>query len=231
MKIRNQTCNRYNIIALIFCLIISFEVNAHEYTNLNEVMIDRTNESIEKSLLQIQSFLTEIFRKSYKPETWPDRKITLLRNDLMHKKDEANMNLDYFAANGINLQSPEILFENPLAGRSVAGNQGVEIVYALLKHMDTLESQDEFIKEIYSSGLSGHMYNLVTAYREKMSLYRAIFITMPGPGQQIISEQKPVPIVESSDQNTNIIYVIIGVVLCVLLIGIFRRKRPISQNH
>jgi LPXTG-motif cell wall-anchored protein len=74
------------------------------------------------------------------------------------------------------------------------------------------------------------MYNLVTAYREKMSLYRSIFITIPGPGQQIISEQQPAPAVDTSDQNTNIIYAIIGLVLCVLLIGIFRRKKPISQN-
>jgi hypothetical protein len=219
MKNRNQACNRYNIIALIFCLIISFEIKAHEYTNLNEVMIDRTNESIENSLLQIQSFLTSIFRKSYKPESWPDRKITLLRNDLIHQKEEANMNLDYFAANGINLQSPEILFDNPLAGRSVAGNQGVEIVYALLKHMDTLESQDAFIKEIYSGGLSGHMYNLATAYREKMSLYRSIFITIPGPGQEIISEKKPEPTVDTTNQNSNVIYAIIGGVFCVMRYG------------
>ncbi len=124
---------RQNILAALFLLAISLNSHAHEYSNLNEVMIDRANDSIANSVLQVQSFLTEIFRKTYVPDDWPDRKLTILRNDLMHQKEEANMSLDYFAANGVNIQTQEVLWDNPLAGRSMAANQAVETAFGFLK--------------------------------------------------------------------------------------------------
>jgi hypothetical protein len=162
---------------------ISITAPAHDYNNLNEIMIDRANEAVSKSILQAQSFMTEIFQQRYKPTSWPDVKLNVLRNDLMHQVEEADMSLEYFASKGVNLQSTEILFDNPLAGRSVAASQGVKTTYELLKHINTLESVDDFIREIYSGGMSAQMYNLVTAYRQKMDLYREIFVKVPGPGQ------------------------------------------------
>jgi hypothetical protein len=103
MNIKLKAGYRIYVMAFMFSCLVNVQVYAHDYSNLNEIMIDRSNESIVNSLFQIQSFLTDIFRKSYKAESWPDRKITLLRNDLMHQKEEANMNLDYFVASGINL--------------------------------------------------------------------------------------------------------------------------------
>jgi hypothetical protein len=224
MNIKLKAGYRIYVMAFMFSCLVNVQVYAHDYSNLNEIMIDRSNESIVNSLFQIQSFLTDIFRKSYKAESWPDRKITLLRNDLMHQKEEANMNLDYFVASGINIQSVEVLFNNPLAGRSLAGNQGVETAYALLKHIDTLESQEAFVKEIYSSGQSAYMYNLVTAYREKMELYKSIFINVPGPGQQQITP-------EATSNNTvaepvSILpYGIALALFSILVVGMLVRKR------
>ncbi len=173
--------------AALLLISVSISVPAHDYNNLNEIMIDRANDAIFKSILQAQSFMTEIFQQRYKPTSWPDVKLNLLRNDLMHQVEEADMSLEYFATRGVNIQSTEVLFDYPLAGRSVAASQGIKTTYELLKHINTLESADEFIREIYTGGMSAQMYNLITAYRQKMDLYREIFVKVPGPGQMPVT--------------------------------------------
>lgn len=208
----------------ITCIFFSSTIYGHEYSNLNEIMIDRANDSVANSVLQVQSFLTEIFRKTYISDDWPDRKLTILRNDLMHQKEEANMSLDYFAANGINIQSQEVLFDNPLAGRSMAANQAVETAFTFLKYITTLESQDQFIKEIYSGGQSAHMYNLLTAYREKMDIYKEIFINVPGPGQ--IIETTLVEDTTIATQETTYVPYLVGILLFfIVVIGMILRKQ------
>ena len=219
---RKHNCSLLKIIAVMLSLIISFNGQAHEYTNLNEIMIDRTNESIGSSITQVQSYLSEIFRQRYKPETWPDTKLTVLRNDLMHQKEEANMSLDYFVANGVNIQSAEALFNNPLAGRALAASQGIETAFALLKYVNTLESQEAFVKEIYSGGISAYMYNLITAYREKMDLYKSIFITIPGPGQQPTETASETPVME---QPSTLPYIIALIISGLVIVGLLIRKK------
>jgi hypothetical protein len=227
MNKTKHTCYRFTIMAVMFSPLLSLNSHAHEYTNLNEIMIDRTNDSIAANIVQVQTFLSDIFRQRYKAETWPDIKITVLRNDLMHQKEEANMSLDYFVANGVNIQSMESLFNNPLAGRALAANQGIETTYALLKHVNDLESQEEFIKEIYSAGMSAYMYNLITAYREKMDLYKSIFITVPGPGQVT-----PGPVTGTvAEVKTPILpYAIALTVFCMVVIGMLIRKKIVDRK-
>ena len=208
----------------IACTLFSSTLYGHEYSNLNEIMIDRSNDSVANSVLQVQSFLTEIFRNTYTPDVWPDRKLTILRNDLMHQKEEANMSLDYFAANGVNIQSRDVLFDNPLAGRSIAANQAVETAFALLKYIITLESQDQFIKEIYSGEQSAHMYNLLTAYREKMDLYKEIFINVPGPNQIIETALDEDAIIET--RETMVVPYLVGILLFfIVVVGMILRKQ------
>lgn len=214
---------RLNAVTVLLSLLFSFECYSHEYSNLNERMIDRANDSIAASTLQIQSFLTTIFRQQYKPDSWPDIKIRLLRNDLMHQREEANMSLDYFAANKVNIQSKDTLFNNPLAGRSVAASQSIETSFALLNHINTLKNQEEFIKEIYSGGMSAHLYNLVTSYREKMDLYKFIFITVPGPGQQQAAEIESGKITKDRDSTQS--YGIAAAIFCLVMIGMLSKKR------
>jgi hypothetical protein len=228
MKSPKRILFRLRIIPLLLAVFLSHNSHAHEYTNLNEIMIDRVNDSIAGSILQVQSFLTEIFRQSYKPDSWPDTKITVLRNDLMHQKEEANMSLDYFVAKGINVQSQEVLYNNPLAGRSVAASQGIETAFALLKHVNTLESQDEFVKEIYSGGQSAHMYNLLTAYREKMDLYRYIFVTVPGAQQQPGGSGEQSTTDETVTQDNIVPLVIAGLAFFVMITGIVLGKKRLA---
>ncbi len=209
---------------IISCISFSSTLYGHEYSNLNEIMIDRSNDSVANSVLQVQSFLTEIFRNTYTPDVWPDRKLTILRNDLMHQKEEANMSLDYFAAKGVNIQSSDVLFDNPLAGRSMAANQAVETAFAFLKYITTLESQDQFIKEIYSGGQSAHMYNLLTAYREKMELYKEIFINVPGPNQIIETTLEEDATIQTSE--TTAVPYFVGILLFfIAVIGLILRKQ------
>ena len=217
-----HTCYRSKFNAVLLLLLLSLNSYAHEYSNLNEIMIDRANDSIASSIVQVQSFLTDIFRQRYKPEVWPDVKLTVLRNDLMHQKEEANMSLDYFAANGINIQSTEVLFDNPLAGRSVAASQGIETAYAMLAYVTTLESQEEFIKQIYTGGMSAHMYNLITAYREKMDLYKSIFITVPGPGQQLTDTITNNTV---GERTSTLPYIIALAVSCIVIVVLLVRKK------
>ena len=206
---------------------VSSPVTAHDYNNLNEIMIDRANDAISKSILQAQSFMTEIFQQRYKPASWPDVKLNVLRSDLMHQVEEADMSLEYFASRGVNILSTEVLFDNPLAGRSVAASQGIKTTYELLRHINTLESVDEFIKEIYSGGMSAQMYNLVTSYREKMDLYKEIFVKVPGPGQM------PVTTSVSTDvpQSISLLpYAIILTITCVAMFAYLVRTRSVPDN-
>lgn len=222
----NKIYSRNSWLKVIFLvnLLLSPVSHGHEYSNLNEVMIDRANDSIANSVLQVQSFLTTIFRKTYVPDQWPDRKLTVLRNDLMHQKEEANMSLDYFAANGVNVQDKNVFWDNPLAGRSMAANQAVETAFTFLKYIVTLESQDQFIKEIYTGGKSAHMYNLLTAYREKMDLYKAIFDNVPGPGQ--IVETASEKTTDTAAGETTMVPYLVGFLLFgIVVIGLLLRKQ------
>ena len=210
-----------NIMVVLLASLLWSNSHAHEYSNLNEIMIDRSNDSISSSIIQVQSFLTTIFKQSYKTTSWPDIKLTVLRNDLMHQMEEASMSLDYFADAGVNIQSQEVLLDNPLAGRSVAASQGIETAYALLKHLNTLNGQDEFVKEIYTGGQSAHMYNLLTAYREKMDLYQYVFVTVPGPNQIQTEENTTV----APPQTSVMPYAIVFAVSAIVLVGLMLRKK------
>ena len=213
-----------NLFFSLVLILVSLNIQAHEYSNLNEIMIDRANDSIENSVVQVQSFLTEIFRKTYVPEKWPDRKLTILRNDLLHQKEEANMSLEYFASKGINIQTQDVLWDSPLAGRSMAASQAVETAFAFLKYITTLESQDQFIKEIYSGGPSAHMYNLITAYREKMGLYKAIFDNVPGPAQATAAVVEELS--ETQVSEPGLVPYMVGLLLfCIVVIGMVLRKK------
>ncbi len=215
-----------NILAGLILSLASLSSHAHEYSNLNEIMIDRANDSIANSVLQVQSFLTEIFRKTYVPDEWPDRKLTVLRNDLMHQKEEANMSLDYFAANGVNVQTQEVLWDNPLAGRSMAANQAVETAFSFLKYIVTLENQDVFIKEIYSGGQSAHLYNLLTAYREKMALYKAVFDNVPGP-DQVVEPAMGETVLAEVEETTTVPYLVGLLLFGIVVIGLILKKQSL----
>ena len=188
MKTSKQAFFCYRIFAGLLAMLLLLNVYAHDYKNIDEVMIDLSNNMIAASVLQVQEYLSGLINKTYKPPSWPDRKITILRRDLMHQMEDAGMSLNYFQDNGTNLQSNEELLNNPLAGRSVAASQALETAYNLLKHIDTLENQDVFIREIYSKGTASYMYQLLSTHREKIDLYKALFNSVPDPVRKTTSD-------------------------------------------
>ena len=182
MKTMCKTGSSRAIMALVlFSLILSTNLDAHDYTNLNEYQIDRANDSISDSILQLQLFLGDIFRQNHVSDKWPDTKLLLLRDDLLHQREEAELGQEYFLATGLNIQSPDVMLKNPLIGRTVVSGQVIDTAFALIKYINSLESQDAFIKEVYAGGQASIMYNLLAAQREKMDLYRSLFIALQLP--------------------------------------------------
>jgi len=176
-----QVWTRNRIVLFLYSLLLFTNVCAHDYSSLNEYQIDRTNDTISAGILQLQLFLGDMFRQKYISGRWPDPKLIALRDDLLHQQTETALGREYFESVGINIQSPDVLLTNPVAGRTVAAGQVVDTALALIKNINLMENQDAFIKEVYAGGQASVMYNLLAAHREKMDIYRALFIALPSP--------------------------------------------------
>jgi len=162
---------------IILILFFISDISAHDAGALNDPAVDRTNDAIAASMLQVQVSLTEIFQASQSSSIWPVPEIDRMQKDILHLKEEADLTLEYLLANGINIQSSEALIANPRAGRSVSASHAIATATSLLKHAATLEKQEDFRKEIYTGGLAAYMYNLLGAHRDKMQLYGELMKT------------------------------------------------------
>jgi len=171
MKKTIPTPHWYRIMLVTLGMLLLSNTYAHDASSLNDDAIDRMNDTIVNNVLQTQGVLSGIFQRQRADAAWPDPEIDRLQSELMHLKEESELTLEYLLASGANLQSAESLMANPRAGRSVSADQAIDTAIALLKHASTLENLDAFVKEIYTGGQSAYMYNLLTAYREKMALY------------------------------------------------------------
>ncbi len=232
-----QGCARWIVTLCLLGAIFCARVYSHDYTNLNEYQIDRTNESISTGILQIQTFISEIFKQQHISDKWPDPKMLLLRDDMLHQREETAMGLEYFLAAGFNTQASDQLLAHPLVGRSVAANQVVESTYALINYINAMESQDTFIKEVYANGQATWMYNLVTAQREKMDIYHALFVALPTPpgtttftptNPTSATAKNPAQATTSTPQAVMpvVLYILGGLGLCALITLVF-----ISGKH
>lgn len=180
MDIRN-TLSRAVLVSLL--ALSAAQISAHDYTSLNEFQIDRANDATSENILQIQLFLRDMVAQNHMSTRWPEPKLQMMGEALLHQKEEATLGLEYFISTGIDVQSLQAQLQNPLVGRTIAGNQALDTVAALIKYLGTLESQDAFIQEVYSGGKSSILYNLMAAQREKMDIYHTLFVVMPSPGQ------------------------------------------------
>jgi PAS domain-containing protein len=223
MKITKQAFFRRKMPAGLLVFFLLSDVYAHDYKNLDEVMIDLSNNMIAASVLQVQDYLTGLMKQTNQPPAWPDRKLTILRRDLMHQLQDAGMSLNYFQDNGINLQSNEELLDNPLAGRSVAASQALGTAYDLLRHIDTLESQDTFIREIYSKGTASYMYQLLSAQREKIDLYQALFNSVPAPVMTTAEDFDQAA--ANPAQSRLLPYSLGALILCIVLAWYLKKKK------
>ena len=225
-----------NIICKYFCtgsplalmlsgVLLFGNASAHTYTTLNEYQIDRANETASTSVLQLQVFLSDMFKQKYMADRWPDLKLSAMRDDMMHQIEEAEMGIEYFLSTGLNTQSAPVLLLNPVAGRTVAANQLVQTSYDLIKYMETLENQQAFIKEIYTGGKAAYMYNLMTSQREKMDIYRTLFNVMPSPpGTPGASTLVIAPVAETAAMPV-LLYLFGGLGFCALVTMILKPEK------
>jgi hypothetical protein len=223
MKTDKQAFFQHRISTVLLALFLFTDVYAHDYKNIDEVMIDLSNNMIAASTLQVQEYLSGLINQTNKPPSWPDRKITILRRDLMHQLEDAGMSLSYFQDIGTNLQSYEELLNNPLAGRSVTASQSLETAYTLLRHVNTLESQDAFIKEIYSDGLSSYMYKLLTTQRQQIELYKNLFNSVPAPVKTTAEDFAGTP--TSPALATLLLYMFGVLILCLVFVWYLKKKK------
>jgi len=173
MAIRQISSLHKAILSLgFFCCISS--VAAHDIGNLNDASLDRTNDIVVTSVERVQQLLANIFQYSPSPAIWPHPEILKIRDELLHMQEETVMALEYLVDNGINIQNPHVLRSDPMAGRTVSASQAIDVAMNLLNHAASLASQDDFIKEIYNSGLSAYMYNLLGAHKDRMELYKEL---------------------------------------------------------
>lgn len=193
---------------------------SHDYTSLNEYQIDRANDATSDNILQIQLFLREMVQQAHVSSRWPEIKLQAMGDALLHQKEEAALGLEYFISIGINVQSPQAQLENPLVGRTVSAGQAIDTTQALIRHLATLTSQDAFIQEVYAGGKASILYNLMAAQREKMDIYRTLFIVMPSPGQSAASE----PPVQTAAIPV-LLYLFGGLGLCALLTMLLKPGR------
>lgn len=170
-------CKLAEWILIVSGLVLTFSlsaVSAHDASNMNDANIDRTNDIVVTSIDQVQQLLSGLFMYGQTSTTWPDPEISRTRDTLLHLQEETTMGLDYLANNGINIQDTQVLRDKPHAGRSVAAKQAIDVAMNLLKHAESLESQNEFIAEIYNGGLSAYMYNLLGAHKDRLLLYKEL---------------------------------------------------------
>lgn len=171
MKHSLEVTSLPGILLVVFFCLLQTNCFSHEATNLDDFALDQTNQKILTSILNTQEILSDFFQFNKKTDVWPSQSMIEVRNELIHLQEDSEMNLEYLAINGININQPEALKKNPLAGRTVSASQAINTTIALLDRAISLDNQEEFIKEIHSSGPVAHMFNLVTIIKEKMDLY------------------------------------------------------------
>lgn len=228
MHIR-KTLSRAGFAALL--TLATAQLSAHDYTSLNEYQIDRANDATSENIMQIQLFLRDMVSQVHVSTRWPEQKLEMMGEALLHQKEETALGLEFFISTGIDVQSLQSQLKNPLVGRTVAGNQALDTVTTLIKYLGTLESQDAFIQEVYSGGKSSILYNLMAAQREKMDIYHTLFVVMPSPGQTTATPAVvTTPTVQTAAIPT-VLYLLAGLGLCALAAMLFKPGRGETETR
>lgn len=156
------------------CLIVaSTNANSHDASNLDELIIARTNDTVAEHVLSLQLLLTDLM-KGAGDNRWPRRDLDVLLRELKHLQEDVALSMEYYTNRGVNLGDEMTLRANPTAGSAVLAHRAVETSLALLEHVSSIGNRDEFVREIYDRGPSYYMYDALTAYRDGLSLYLSI---------------------------------------------------------
>jgi len=171
MKHNIEVTSFPGLLLVVFLCLLQTSCFSHEASNLDDFALDQTNQKILTNISNTQEVLSEYFQNKKATAIWPSQSIIELRDEFIHLQEDVEMNLEYLAIIGININQPDAFKKHPLAGRTVSASQAVNTTIALLDRTISLKSQNELIKEIHTSGLVAHMFNLVTLIKEKMDLY------------------------------------------------------------
>ena len=153
-------------------LILPVTSNAHGEGPWNSFMIDNKNDQVEQSIEQVKQVIGDIALERREVTEWPDPQLRQLKVSLTVLKEEVDgMLLHMQQADGISLQLPSTLKDNPQAGRSVTGMHVIEIAMELIDYISDMESQEAFASDLDADGITAYMFDLTDTYLDKMLVY------------------------------------------------------------
>jgi len=162
------------ILLIVLICLLNTNALAHDAASLDAYTVNHTNNKISRNISKIQEVLTDYLHRKIETDNWPTQEPSRLLNQLQQLKQDAEMNLDFFVANGNNISQLDVLKSNPLAGRSVSAIQAIDTATVLLNYTLSFDSQDAFINEMQSGGSAAYMYNLLLSIKLNMDLYEEL---------------------------------------------------------
>jgi hypothetical protein len=171
-KVNFKAHHWFPVVLVISGVITTSEVSAHgEYWN--DFIIDNKNDIVETTIEHVRKEIADIVLARRKVTSWPDPVLRQLKIELVVLQEELEYMLEHLKEeDGIHLQLPTALRENPQAGRSVAASHAVEMAIMLVDHIAGLEDQYKFEEELHEEGIGAYMFDLMDAYADTMSVYK-----------------------------------------------------------
>lgn len=159
-------------LAALSVIALPSPATAHDSSSLTDTAIERILDASSQVLLQVQKVPAGLLR-GQQAEAWPSPKLSALDEELERLQEEIDLVLEHlYVDGGVAFESPAARIATPRAGRAFSADRGVRVARSFIEHLARLESQDTFVKEVYSLGKAAYMYDLIGGYREQMDLYR-----------------------------------------------------------
>lgn len=135
-------------------------------------MIDSKNGQVELTIEQIKKVIADIALERRQVTVWPDPELGNLRISITVLQEEVDAMLNHLKEeDGITLQLPSTLRDNPQAGRSVTGSTALEIALELIDYISAMEGLESFQNDLNEDGISAYMFDLMDTYLDKMVVY------------------------------------------------------------
>ena len=159
------------IIVGLFGMASAADIAAHGDQDWNEFTIDNKNDQVEQKIQQVKNLVADVVLQRRNVTEWPDPELLRTRDELVLLQEELEDMVNHFTEDGIRVQLPSSLRENPRAGRGVAGSFAVETGIRLLEHMAAAENRAAIEQEMHTDGTAAMLFDLMDAYADNMALY------------------------------------------------------------
>lgn len=151
-------------LAIIGTLIFISGTRAHDVYNIDEFSINQSNEKTTSKVEELQGSISRYYEHTVVSNEWPPAGLQSQLNELRHLKEDSDLSLDFFLNKGINIYSVNELNKNPLAARTVEGNNALTAAIALIELAAELKDQDKFVEELASDGKAGYLFKILLEY-------------------------------------------------------------------